>query len=348
MDTALIPTSLDVPSAPVRGFRNPVRAYLSRLAPGASQRSMAQAIEAVARVARAIATNEPLDLPPRYSTDPGSDLKRLEMACPLALAIPWQGTRAHNVAAIRARLASTFSLCNANRMLAALRGVIRAAWECELIDAETRERVLAAAKNIRGETKPKGRHLEAGELRTLFQVCCADEADAGRRDAALLAVLYGAGLRRSEAVNLTLADLDSQTGALTVREGKGRKDRTTYVANGALNALHDWLSVRGDTAGPLFCPITRGGRIILRHLTTQAVFGALRKRAREAGIAGFSPHDLRRTFAGDMLEAGADISHVQHLMGHANPTTTSRYDRRPEHARRRAAGLLHVPYKSNS
>ncbi|GMQ78335.1 MAG: hypothetical protein BMS9Abin02_0838 [Anaerolineae bacterium] len=81
-----------------------------------------------------------------------------------------------------------------------------------------------------------------------------------------------------------------------------------------------------------------------RRLTDQAVYNMLRKRAMLAGVSRLSPHDFRRTFAGDLLDRGADIVTVQKMAGHADPATTSHYDLRGERAQHKATSLLQVPY----
>ena len=140
---------------------------------------------------------------------------------------------------------------------------------------------------------------------------------------------------------------DPETGALAIRRGKGRKDRVAYVANGALDALRDWLNIRGAEPGAVFWPVNKGGRMVAQRLSDQAVYGVMARRAAEAGVAKFSPHDCRRTFVGDLLESGVDLATVKEMAGHANVQTTARYDRRGEAAKRKASGALSVPYVAN-
>jgi integrase/recombinase XerD len=202
----------------------------------------------------------------------------------------------------------------------------------------------ADVPTIKAHTLPRGRALAFGEIAALMSVCGRDSSPAGIRDAALTAVLYGAGLRRSESVGLDLADYNVETGELAIRGAKGRKDRLGYATNGSADALKDWLVSRGGDPGPLFCRINKGGKITVRRLTDQAVLHVLKKRAVQASVASFSPHDLRRSFISDLLDAGADISTAQQLAGHSNVQTTARYDRRGEATKRKVAELLHIPY----
>jgi site-specific recombinase XerD len=191
---------------------------------------------------------------------------------------------------------------------------------------------------------PAGRSITPGELVALMNVCTHDpEATFGVRDAAMIAILYSCGLRRAELVVLDLEDYETEARTLRVR-GKRKKERLMPVVDGAFAALTDWFTLRGDEPGPLFWPIHKGGRLKRGRLTTQTVYDILQKRAGQAGVKSLTPHDFRRTFVGDLLDAGADIAIVQRLAGHANVTTTARYDRRPEAAKRKAASLLHVPY----
>jgi site-specific recombinase XerD len=294
---------------------NPAAVYLAHLRPG-GRRTMRQALDVIAE----LLTNGRAD----------------------ALSCPWAGLRFQHTAAIRATLADAYSPATANKMLSALRGTLKTAWRLRQMTAEDYRRA-ADIETVKGRTLPAGRELDQPELAALLRACGGDPTPAGFRDAALVSLLYSAGLRREEAVSLDLADYDPAPGKLRVR-GKGTKERTVYVLGGAAAALDAWLSRRGATPGALFWPITKTGKLLPRRLSSQSVYDVLRKRGKQAGLESFSPHDLRRTFVSDLLDAGADIATVAQLAGHANVQTTARYDRRPEAARRQAAALLHVPY----
>lgn len=294
--------------------RNPAAVYLAGLAPS-SRDTMRRALGIIARI---------------LSGGDAADY----------LAVPWQRLRFQHSAAIRAELATRYSHTTANRMLSALRGVLKAAWKLGLMTADEYQ-TAASIERVMGETVPAGRSVPSGELAALLNTCEGDAA--GIRDAAIIAVLYGCGLRRAELVNLDLAHYEkTENGGRLLVHGKRNKQRYVPVVEGAARAAGDWLAVRGDEPGPLFHVVgnrNRGGR-----MTTQAVYAMLKARATAAGIPTLSPHDLRRTFVGDLLDAGADIVTVQKLAGHSSVETTARYDRRDERAKAAAVARLHVPY----
>jgi integrase/recombinase XerC len=148
------------------------------------------------------------------------------------------------------------------------------------------------------------------------------------RDHALLEVLYGAGLRVSEACGLSLRDVDLQGRLLRVL-GKGRKERLCPMHPGATEALRRWLSRRdelltkrrrGQDARAVFLNF-RGGR-----LTPRSVGRHLDAYARAAGLQRHvSPHALRHSYATHLLAGGADVRSIQELLGHASLSTTQRY-----------------------
>lgn len=256
--------------------------------------------------------------------------------------VPWAALRFQHTAAIRQRLAAAYAPATANRVICALRGTLKAAWRLGQIEAGDYTRAADIAP-VNGYRLPAGRELSQGEITALMSSCEADPRPAGARDGAIIALMYAGGLRREEVVNLDLADYTPQEGRLTLI-GKRNKQRAVYLVNGAARAMADWLAVRGDNPGPLFLAINKGGQLGAERMTTQAIYNMLARRADLAGVRKFSPHDLRRTFVSDLLDAGADIATVAKMAGHSSVSTTARYDRRPEAAKAKAAGLLHVPY----
>ncbi|MEZ4870412.1 MAG: tyrosine-type recombinase/integrase [Caldilineaceae bacterium] len=261
--------------------------------------------------------------------------------------VPWGAVRYNVTQAIRTQLAETYSATTANRHLSALRGVLKEAWRLGYMGAEEYQRAidLKPVKGSKVSQAESGRHLSPGEIKALIDAC-VDGTKAGLRDAAIISIGYGCGLRRSEIAGLELADYDHDNGSLRIRKGKGNKERVVYLPAGAADWLDDWLSVRGDAAGALFYSIRKGDNMERKGITDQAVYNILAARASACpDMKSFTPHDLRRTFAGDMLDAGTDIATVQAAMGHANANTTAGYDRRGGRARKKAASRLHIPHR---
>lgn len=280
-------------------------------------------------------------------------LQRLERAAQIlsdgrfgAEDLPWFKLRNQHLTAIKSRLVEEgLKPPTVNAILSAVKSVLKQCWKMELIDIETYHRAIEVPP-VRGSTLPRGRGLDSGEISNLFKICAKDAGPSGIRDSALLAVLYGGGIRRAEAASLSLGDLDQETGAIKVF-GKGGKERLVYLPSGALEAVRAWIEVRGPEPGPLFCPCSKGktGKVTIGPISDQAIYNCLIRRARAAGVDRFSPHDLRRSFVSDLLDRGADLVHVQKLAGHSSPETTSRYDRRPEHLKRKTVEKLFVPFK---
>lgn len=225
-----------------------------------------------------------------------------------------------------------------NVYLSALKGVAKEAWRKKLISVETYQHIKEV-KRIKGTRSIKGRALDLDELNTLIDYCMAQDGVIAMRDAAVIALTYGAGLRRHEAANLMLSDLDLHEGTIKVL-GKGNKERINALHNKNLDIIHTWLDERGLTPGPLFLRARKGNRLVNEPISGQTIYDIIIRRYKEAGLKRLTPHDLRRTFATKLLENGEDVFLVQDLMGHSSVETTKNYDRRADSAKKKAAKAL--------
>ncbi|WP_029457614.1 tyrosine recombinase [Solidesulfovibrio alcoholivorans] len=196
-----------------------------------------------------------------------------------------------------------------------------------------RQKKLAAADPLSGLKNPKPekrqpRALNVDEAVALVSPKAAsphaDGSIASCRDLALAELLYGSGLRVSEAVGLDVNDVDLSQGIVRVL-GKGSKERLAPVSDAARKRLREYSMRRGELvtapAEQAFFLGARGGRLDRRQAAR--ILDAM---AREAGIAQHThPHMLRHSFATHLLESGADLRSVQELLGHERLSTTQRY-----------------------
>jgi len=155
------------------------------------------------------------------------------------------------------------------------------------------------------------------------------ETDLGKRDRAILELLYATGIRVSELVSLNLRDIDFKNKLLRVM-GKRGKERIVPFGDPALNALKDYLAVRENFL--MNAPATKRDAqpLILNYqgtrMTTRSVGRLVEKYIRLcAGIHDISPHALRHSFATHLLDSGADLRDIQELLGHARLSTTQIY-----------------------
>ncbi|WP_324019903.1 tyrosine-type recombinase/integrase [Pantoea sp. JZ29] len=258
-----------------------------------------------------------------------------------AASYPWEQFSFAAVAKVRAALLDDgYAVSSVNMALSALRGIAQTAFNLSCLEADTLARIRAV-KRVNGDNQRKGRALSREEVRALVQAakrhpqrirCC--------RDVAIVMTLCGAGLRAGELVSLECRDYDN--GILTVRQGKGRKYREIYVAAAVDKAIRAWIKANGtkEAGDALFNRIQRNGRVASQPLTTTGLTGILEQLQHDAGIAWFTPHDMRRTFITRLLEQGVDINTVRQLAGHSDISTTTRYDCRDERMKTHASQQL--------
>lgn len=257
--------------------------------------------------------------------------------------LPWHELRIQHTKALRAVLIENYSERTVNRMLSALRGVLKVAWQLEQIETDAYQRALDFEGMKTSDLAPAGRSVLLDEVCLILRTAASQDPPRGWRDQALFIVMFAGGLRRQETAALDTTRYDPMTGLIRIQHGKRGKFRETYLAEGYRSWLLPWfefqknrgcepLFVRWDhLKGPTTQRLGRGG--------VDYVLGEL---VALAGVSDLTPHDLRRTFATNLLEDGADILMVQKLMGHADVKTTAIYDRRGEKGKREAVEKLRI------
>ena len=162
-------------------------------------------------------------------------------------------------------------------------------------------------------------NLSNAEINRLIQAC------ESARDKALVMTLLDTGLRSSELCALNLANLDGDTGEITVIRGKGRKDRRVYLSAKTLQQVRRYLRKEQrtlDPKSPLFASHWHGSQ---QRLTRSGLYRILKAVGTSAGVNHSTPHEYRRTFAINCLRAGMNIYAVARLMGHADIDTLKAY-----------------------
>jgi site-specific recombinase XerD len=149
----------------------------------------------------------------------------------------------------------------------------------------------------------------------------------GLRDRAILAVLLGCGLRRSEVAALTMGHVQQRDGRWCIVDlvGKHGRVRTIPMPTWVKVAIDAWTSAAGIVDGRVFRPVHRGDQVQGAALSEKVVWQLLQGYAAAAGLAGIAPHDLRRTCAKLCRAAGGELEQIQLLLGHASVQTTERY-----------------------
>ncbi|CRM89334.1 Tyrosine recombinase XerC [Pseudomonas sp. 22 E 5] len=294
-------------------IRNPLTLYLTRLAPS-SQLTM------------------------RYVLQDAAD--RLGFEDINLEDIDWHLLQPEHVIALVAALREDGYAPNTSSLYVnAVRGVMNEAWRMNLISQEhlLRMRTVKAAPGTR---LSQGRNLRRSLIREMMEVCAADPRPQGLRDAAVIGILYGSGMRKSESVNLDLAQINFEERSLRVI-GKGNKELIKYAPDWAFAKLQAWLAFRREQLKEgeqddsfLFNRIRRGSHITRERITKHAIYYIARQRGEQVGVK-IMPHDFRRSFITRVIEEH-DLSIAQKLAHHTNIQTTASYDVRDDNERRRA------------
>ena len=217
------------------------------------------------------------------------------------------------------------SIASINLCINVIHRLARESLDAGLMSAVTANGILRV-KGLKHAGRRSGNWLTLEQAEAMIN---APEAitPMGIRDKAILACLIGAGLRRSELVNLTVENIQQREGRWCFVDilGKGNRVRTVPIPGWVKESIDVWLSTGRVHAGNVFYSLDRShARKPHTAMTGQAIYTAVRYYAKVLGIKA-QPHDLRRTFAKLSYKGGSDLVQIQSSLGHSSPETTLRY-----------------------
>ncbi|MET0621586.1 MAG: tyrosine-type recombinase/integrase [Pyrinomonadaceae bacterium] len=217
------------------------------------------------------------------------------------------------------------SASSVNLRLSAIRKLAAEAADNGLLDAQIAGGIRTV-KGARQEGRRTGNWLTREEAQGWLSA--PDKRTMrGRRDRALLAVLIGCGLRRSEAAGLTFGHIQQRDGRWVLVDLIGKRDkiRSVPMPNWARAAIDEWSKASGVSDGLVFRAINKGDRVVGEGITPQAIYNIIVGYAGALEKKGVAPHDLRRTFAKLAHKGGAAIDQIQLSLGHESIQTTEDY-----------------------
>lgn len=220
-----------------------------------------------------------------------------------ALTLPWQALRSEDVRVLRDWAGETLPFPMQRRLMRDLRQALRQPVEAEdqqVYRSEVTPSVLRALRRSVAASKLAGR-----QARRLLDACEADQTLEGARDAAVIALMLGAGLRRQEVVALQRGDFEDEDGRIKVVSRRGLA-RSVILEDQTRAAVEGWLRLRGAWSGPLIAALTPHGDVQMRGITPSAINRLLDKRTTLAGCTGITPRDLRGRFLRDLQAASRE------------------------------------------
>lgn len=255
-----------------------------------------------------------------------------------AMAHPWHHVSAEQARAYRQEVLRRYpGGASRQALIDTLRRITEGCLRARLINAAQRDEVIDQLPYAKAQpSRRRRRRLDQDEIATAALACTETVARNRVRNTTIVVVLASSGIRGCEVVNLDLDDWDRDNGMLLLRDTKNKRSHLVPLHPTATEHLEVWLATRGDAPGPLFNK-SDGGR-----LKVDSMRHAIQLRAQKADLEAFGLHDLRRTFASELLRTH-DIALVSRLLNHTSIASTMVYDLASEAEQLAAVSTLTLP-----